>query len=207
MLVIGYAVTTDVKHVATAVYDLDNSAGQPRPDRPRFVRSGYFDVVAHVDDDAAGPRPARPRRGAASCCGSTTASPRTCGPAAPPGCRCIVDGTDSNTAGIVLQLRRPGSPAATREQMLLDRLDAAAGAAPPRPAGSTCERRAWFNENLESRNFYVPGVIVDRRHAGHAAADEHGRGAREGDRHDGADHGHADHARSSSSWARPCRSR
>ena len=30
-------------------------------------------------------------------------------------------------------------------------------AAPPRVI---VETRAWFNENLESRNFYVPGVIV-----------------------------------------------
>ena len=33
------------------------------------------------------------------------------------------------------------------------------GAAPP-PGELTLSPRAWFNENLESRNYFVPGVIV-----------------------------------------------
>ena len=70
------------------------------------------------------------------------------------------------------------------------------------PGRVDLQTRAWFNENLESRNFFVPGVHRDRRHADHAAADQHGRRARKGNRHDGADHGHADHAASSSSSAR-----
>ena len=48
VLVIGYAVSTDVKHVRTAVYDLDNSQ-ESRDVVARFVRSGYFDVVATVE--------------------------------------------------------------------------------------------------------------------------------------------------------------
>ena len=47
VLVIGYAVTTDVQHVPTAVYDLDNSTAS-RELTARFVRSGYFDVVAYI---------------------------------------------------------------------------------------------------------------------------------------------------------------
>ena len=50
VLVIGYAVSTDVKHVRTAVYDLDNSQAS-RDLAARFVRSGYFDVVARVGDE------------------------------------------------------------------------------------------------------------------------------------------------------------
>ena len=45
VLVIGYAVTTDVRHVPTAIYDLDNSTAS-RELTARFVGSGYFDVVA-----------------------------------------------------------------------------------------------------------------------------------------------------------------
>ena len=33
-------------------------------------------------------------------------------------------------------------------------------AGPFPPAASISARRAWFNENLESRNYFVPGVIV-----------------------------------------------
>ena len=54
VLVIGYAVSTDVKHVRTAVYDLDNSQAS-RDLTARFVRSGYFDVVAR--DRERRPRP------------------------------------------------------------------------------------------------------------------------------------------------------
>src|SRR4030067_326959 len=42
---------------------------------------------------------------------------------------------------------------------LLPRLSRLLGAVPPRK-GIELVPRAWFNENLESRNFYVPGVIA-----------------------------------------------
>src|SRR5262249_43671751 len=51
MLVFGYAVTTDVKHIATAVYDLDNSVAS-RELVSRLVKSGYFDVSENVSSDA-----------------------------------------------------------------------------------------------------------------------------------------------------------
>src|SRR5665647_919233 len=50
VLVIGYAVSTDVKHVRTALYDLDNSQ-ESRDLTARFVRSGYFDIIEKVDND------------------------------------------------------------------------------------------------------------------------------------------------------------
>ena len=43
--------------------------------------------------------------------------------------------------------------------MLDARLARIRGAA-PLPGGVQLQTRAWFNENLESRNFYVPGVIA-----------------------------------------------
>ncbi|MHB8767082.1 MAG: ABC transporter permease, partial [Deferrisomatales bacterium] len=53
VLVFGYAVTTDVKHVATAVLDRDNSL-ESRELLARFARSGYFDLVAYPADDREG---------------------------------------------------------------------------------------------------------------------------------------------------------
>jgi ABC-2 type transport system permease protein len=50
VLIIGYAVSTDVKHVRTALYDLDNSQ-ESRELVARFVRAGYFDIVARIADD------------------------------------------------------------------------------------------------------------------------------------------------------------
>ena len=46
-IVIGYAVTLDVRDVRTAVYDLDNTADS-RELVARFLRSGYFRAVEHV---------------------------------------------------------------------------------------------------------------------------------------------------------------
>ena len=50
MLIFGYAVTTDVRHVATAVYDLDNSVAS-RDLVQRFARSGCFDIVEYIVSD------------------------------------------------------------------------------------------------------------------------------------------------------------
>src|SRR5512135_1880934 len=50
VLVIGYAVNTDVRHVPTAVYDLDNSTVS-RELVARFTGSRYFDVAAYPDNE------------------------------------------------------------------------------------------------------------------------------------------------------------
>jgi ABC-2 type transport system permease protein len=100
VLVFGYAVTTDVEHVPMAVYDLDNSVAS-RELVVRFVQSGYFDVVAYVSNDHWAR--ALVDRGQVSVVlrmnrgfGDALRAGRT----AP--LQVIVDSTDSNTAGIVL---------------------------------------------------------------------------------------------------------
>ncbi|MCU0578947.1 MAG: ABC transporter permease, partial [Desulfobacterota bacterium] len=50
MVLFGYAVTTDVKNVALAVYDLDNSVAS-RELIGRFVRSGYFHIAFRVEQE------------------------------------------------------------------------------------------------------------------------------------------------------------
>jgi len=70
----------------------------------------------------------------------------------------IVDGTDSNTAGIVLQYSAK-IVGDYSQKILLTRFARLRGST-HRPAQVELETRAWFNENLESRNFYVPGVIA-----------------------------------------------
>ena len=70
----------------------------------------------------------------------------------------ILDGTDSNTAGIVLGYVGTITSQYS-QQILLSRFSHFQGAVRP-PGQLDLRYRAWFNENLESRNFYVPGVIV-----------------------------------------------
>ncbi len=156
VLVFGYAVTTDVKHVSTAIYDLDNSVAS-RELMSRFVNSGYFDILEYVDSDARARELVdrsevrvvfRMNKGF----GEDLRAGRTAE------LQVIVDGTDSNTAGIVLDYsaRIAGQ---FSQQVLLTRFRQQVGTG-KEPGRVEMQTRAWFNENLESRNFYVPGVIA-----------------------------------------------
>jgi ABC-2 type transport system permease protein len=156
VLVFGYAVTTDVKHIATAVYDLDNSRAS-RELVARFVESGYFDVKEYIGNDSRAAElidrsqvstVLRINKGFQDDLrGGRTAHIQV-----------IVDGTDSNTAGIILSY---SSAIALRfsQKVLVTRFTRVRGIF-NKPGHVEMQTRAWFNENLESRNFYVPGVIA-----------------------------------------------
>lgn len=157
-VIFGYAVNTDVRHVATAIYDLDNSS-QSRELIGRFLKSGYFDLKERVFTDARarelidrgkvklvlrmnhgfGERISRGEKGAV---------------------QVILDGTDSNTAGIALSYaaKIAASYSATLQADALARV---AGSPLTGIPSVELSSRAWYNENLESRNFYVPAVITN----------------------------------------------
>jgi ABC-2 type transport system permease protein len=156
-VVFGYAVNTDVQNVKTAVYDLDNSP-ESRDLAARFAGSGYFRIVEHVYRDTRmeelidhGRVKAvlRMNRGFGAELRAGRAAPM----------QLLLDGTDSNTAGIVLNYA--GKITALYNDQI--RLEQAARQFGPafRAGGVAMESRAWFNENLESRNFYVPAVIAN----------------------------------------------
>ena len=156
VLVFGYAVTTDVKHVRTAAYDLDDSVAS-RELVARFVKSGYFDVSEYVPDE----RRARDLMDRGQISAILRINPGfhedlRAGRTAP--LQIIVDGTDSNTAGIVLDYSAK-IVGRFSEKVLLTRFTRLKVPA-QEPGRVEMQTRAWFNENLESRNFYVPGVIA-----------------------------------------------
>ncbi len=156
VLVFGYAVTTDVKHVATAVYDLDNSVAS-RELVARFVESGYFDVVEYViQEDRARELVDRGKVGAVIRMNKGFEDELRAGRTAR--LQLIVDGSDSNTAGIVLDYSAKITGRLSQD-ILSARFSRLKGGA-QEPGRVSLETRAWFNENLESRNFYVPGVIA-----------------------------------------------
>lgn len=156
VMVFGYAVSTDVRDIPTAVVDFDGTPSS-RELLSRFSGSGYFRFVAQTRDPAvARDLLDRGRAGAILRIDGGFAADIKAGRTAR--LQLIVDGTDSNTAGIVLGYagRIAG---AYSDRVLLDRLSRAGGA-PAKPGGVVLVPRAWFNENLESRNYYVPGVIA-----------------------------------------------
>jgi drug efflux transport system permease protein len=156
LLVFSYAASTDVRHVATAVYDLDNTVSS-RELVSRFVKSGYFGVVERISSDA------RERELLDE--GKVEVVLRLdhgfegelmAGRPAP--FQMILDGTDSNTAGIVLGYSNTIVNRFSQE-ILSQRLHRLRGDV-RQPGQIVLQTRTWFNENLESRTYFVPGVIA-----------------------------------------------
>lgn len=156
IVLFGYAVNTDVKHITTAVYDLDKSSTS-RELIAQLQRSGYFDITEQIE------QPGRVRelmdRGevrAAVQIDPGFENDIRGGRTAP--LQIIVDGTDPNTAGIVLS---HAVKIASRfsDQILTQRMVRQGNRMLALPQVDL-ESRAWFNDNLESRNYYVPGVTA-----------------------------------------------
>ncbi|RJR30574.1 MAG: ABC transporter permease [Desulfobacteraceae bacterium] len=156
VLVFGYAVTTDVKHVATAVYDQDNSVAS-RELVARFSESGYFDIIEYINDDGRA-RELIDRGQAQAVLRMNKGFHEDLRAGRMAQLQVVVDGTDSNTAGIVLDYsaRIVGQ---FSKKILVTWFTRLKGSA-LEPGWVEMQTRAWFNENLESRNFYVPGVIA-----------------------------------------------
>jgi ABC-2 type transport system permease protein len=156
MLVFGYAATFEIRDVGTVVLDLDRSPAS-REFIARFESSPYFNVQ---------PRAAHRReleqaieRGRATIAihiHPGFAEKLGKGQSAP--VQVIVDATDSNTALIALGYIGRIADRFAQEQMAarLERsMPLEAGGVPQ----ITLERRPWYNPDLRSRWFFVPGVI------------------------------------------------
>lgn len=156
LVVFGYAARTDIHHIALAVYDLDNSVSS-RELAARFQRSGYFDILEYVTDEkrardlfdySEAQVILRMNKGFEETLLSAKTAP----------VQLLVDGTDSNTAGIVMNYSGKIIQQYS-DDMVRDRLKKIP--LPVRMPGTVqLQSRAWFNENLESRNFYIPGVVA-----------------------------------------------
>jgi len=154
MLVLyGFALNFDVRHVALAVQDLDGSRGS-RDLLSAFVNSTYFDVtvVADAGDDLE--RITRSRAAKA-----VLVIPRGFGDDLASGRRAAVqlllDGTDATTAQTILGYA--GAITAETNLRLLHGALARAGAHPP--ATTDYEPRVFYNPELRSTQFLVPGLI------------------------------------------------
>ncbi|OHE85010.1 MAG: ABC transporter permease [Verrucomicrobia bacterium RIFCSPLOWO2_12_FULL_64_8] len=154
--IFGYAVTMDVRHVRLVVVDHDRTPAS-RALLTRFTGSGYFDVAAYTNsEDEARALIDSTEASAILQLNAGFAADLRAGRPAP--VQLIVDGSDSNTARLVLNYsavivgRHNG-------ELMLEQSQRRAGRV--LPAGAVDLRtRAWFNENLESRNYFVPGVMA-----------------------------------------------
>jgi ABC-2 type transport system permease protein len=155
LLLFGYALTLDVDRIPTVVYDLDRTP-RSRDLVDRFLSSQYFQLKAAVQSYARLQEmldtgralmglviPANFSRDLESGRDSTI--------------QVLMDGTDANTATIALGYANAitllYSQDLLREKMI--RLGVGKISPPIEP-----RIRIWFNPDLESRNFIVPGLIA-----------------------------------------------
>ena len=164
LILFGYAVNLDVEHNRLGWLDRDRSA-ESRELLSRFTGSTYFDVTHYppdIDDcselldrglvDAVVHIPAGFSRDLRR--GKTARL------------QVLIDGTNSNTAAIVSNYV---SSVVTRfsGQVLIDRqrLVLVAGGNGNRTGGGIpsirLKERVWFNPELESRAYFIPGVVVN----------------------------------------------
>jgi ABC-2 type transport system permease protein len=143
----GYALNFDVRHFATAVEDRDQSAAS-RDLIADFVRSTYFDVVAVVSSPEE--VTALVDRGAARVVLVVPSDfSRDIRERQTAEVQIIVDGDNANTATTVL-----GYVTAVL------RMAAAELGGQPTAALATVEPRVWYNPELRSTVFLVPGLIA-----------------------------------------------
>jgi ABC-2 type transport system permease protein len=156
LIVFGYAANMDVKHIRTAIRDLDQSV-ESRDLIGRFGSSKYFDIVSFPNT----PREVKDLINQ----GDVTVSieiptdfSRKLKKGDTATVQIVLDGTESNTALIALgYANQILSEFST--QVLVKRLNRA-GMIGFEETGVDLQHRTWFNPNFESRLFYVPGVIA-----------------------------------------------
>jgi len=148
-LVFGFAVTTDVNNVPTAVLDLDKSF-ESRELIRRFEASGYFKIQV---------MPGSPAQVQELLDRSTVTVALQINPKfgmdllrrIPTSIQLLADGTDSNTATVALDYAN---------RIIKKYAQDLAGPASSLSARVDVRQRAWYNPELKSKNYNVPGVIA-----------------------------------------------
>jgi ABC-2 type transport system permease protein len=156
MVIFGYAATYEVRHVSTAVLDLDQSQ-ESRELIARFVASGRFDVralpdsqreIADLIDRGKVTLAIQIRAGFAQRLRKGATAPM----------QVILDGTNSNTALVALgYINQIAGKFGAEYQN--DHLVRTSGGPPPELPSVELERRPWYNAGLNSQWFFVPGTI------------------------------------------------
>lgn len=156
MLIFGYAATLEVRHIPTAVLDYDQS--QPSRDLvSRFTASPYFDVRTRVEH--------RGRIGELIDRGDVIVAlqinagfAQSLQKGETARLQVIVDSSNSNTALIALGYANQ-IVARFAQDSQRERLQHMSPLQLSQMPVVVLERRPWFNTDLDSQWFFVPGVI------------------------------------------------
>ncbi len=148
LLVFGYAASFDLKHIPFAVYNQD-AGGAARELVAAFEGADTFQRVADLQGQ--GEMAARVDRRDVLLVlhiGPRFSADLLAGGGAP--VQIVIDGRNSNTAMLALAYAR---------QIVEDFNQEWRGARGMPSPPARLETRAWFNPNLESRWFFIPGII------------------------------------------------
>ncbi len=153
IIILGYAATLDIKNIGLVVCDLDNSSIS-REFYRQFSNSGYFQIIDYVDVPNKVDKYLD--KGEATLAiiipgnfGKKILNGNTVEIAL------LADGADANTANISLgyasQIINKYSRSILIKKLTLNSINS---------PGVNIEPRIWFNPELKSANFMVPGVIA-----------------------------------------------
>lgn len=155
LLLLGYAANLDVRNIPSVVCDQDHSAAS-RAFVDKFLNSGYFSIAARVE--RLGDIDRFLDEGRAS---MAFVVPRGFGDDLAGGRQTrvmiIVDGAESQTATIGVNY---ATMIASRyaQGLVLERFEKLKGSG-IRPTLVNAQVRVWYNPELHSRNFMIPGVL------------------------------------------------
>jgi ABC-2 type transport system permease protein len=153
LMLFGYAINTDVRHLPTVVYDQDRSAAS-RDLARSMEATGYYDLVGHVTSYAEIERAMRqgkarvalvvPAKYGASLVRGT-----------PTALQLVVDGSDPQT--VASATNTAASLALARSSELLVGRLKASGVSAFQPI--TLEPATWYNPDLRTAVYVVPGLV------------------------------------------------
>ena len=150
LMMFGYVATTDVNNVTTALYDLDYSQ-QSRELARRLEASGYF-TIKYVPESPAAMQDLMDRGRILCAIQINEGFGRDIQAGTPTSLQVLFDGTDSNTATLAMNYATQIISEYSREL--------APKSQTPTLANIEFRPRVWYNPELKSRNFYIPGVIA-----------------------------------------------
>ncbi len=155
MLLFGYAVTLDVKKISMAVLNHDQSQ-ESLSFIHRFSASPYFGFLIFVQNEKEVKRlidEGEVKMGLIL--PQDFSRMIKAGRKAP--VQVLLDGTDSNTANIILSYVQAITQQYTQEKTFL-KVEKMGREKPNAPVEG--RMRVWFNEELESKNYFVPGLVA-----------------------------------------------
>lgn len=155
LVLFGYALTLDVEHVPLVVWD-QSATPASRELVSRFSGSRYFQLVGAVPDYPQLERAIDRRRVKAALVIPADFGERI-GSGRRAAVQLIVDGTDSNTASIVLAYAE-AVVSTYSHQLALEKLRRLG--VPPVRQPLDFRPRIWFNADMQSKNFIIPGLIA-----------------------------------------------